>query len=209
MKESQFTEPQEKVKSDPQVDLLRKESALPKETEKLTLKTILSYFYSSSGRTVATFGLGVVAGILVITLFFSNSFQDTGSVSGTMGGLDNYENFEVADYVQINTTSANGHIAVQYRDEMVITQVNLNSADNVKMTLSFNPDNLKVYSVKPVHVNDESSFNSGRNFINLNNKGESRYMILFRNNLNKDQIQVKITSESGEVNNYSVRTRAN
>lgn len=206
MNDNEVLQSQEKKKTE--TDLLNREVKEPK-TEKLTLKTILSYFYSSTGRTVATFSLGVLAGIIIVTALFNVTLNETGSVSGTIGGLDTYENFEIADYLSINSGGVKGNIAVQYREKMLIAQVNLNSSEQVKMTLSFNPDNLKIYSVKPVIINDESTVYSGRNFVVVNNKGESRYLILFKDSENQDLIQVKVTSENGEVNNYTVKTRAN
>lgn len=206
MNDNEVLQSQEKKQTE--TDLLNREVKEPK-TEKLTLKTILSYFYSSTGRTVATFSLGVLAGIIIVTALFNVTVNETGSVSGTIGGLDTYENFEIADYLSINSSGVKGNIAVQYREKMLIAQVNLNSSEQVKMTLSFNPDNLKIYSVKPVIISDESTVYSGRNFVVVNNKGESRYLILFKDSENQDLIQVKVTSENGEVNNYTVKTRAN
>lgn len=208
MNDHEIIEHQEKTKMDPQTDLLHSELEQT-ETGKITLRSILKFFYSANGKVVTSFGLGVLAGVLVISIVFKFTLEDTGSVSGTVGGIDNYENFESADYLQINTQTANGHIAVQYQGEMVIAQVNLNSKENVKMMLSFNPDNMKVYSVKTLQLNDESSINSGKSFVTLNNKGESRYLILFRDSMYRGVIQVKVITESGQVDNFSVKTRVN
>jgi|GEM_PF-3680524 len=209
MKDNETLESNETQRADLQSDLLHKEITEQRKPEKLTFKSILNYLYSSAGRTAITFSLGVLVGILVITVFFSSTVNNTSSVSGTVGGLENYENFEAADYLQISNAAAYGNISIQYRNEMVIAQVNLDSDDNVKMMLSFNPDNMKVYSVKPLQVNDESSVNSGRSFITLNNKGQSKYLILFRDNNNQEIIQVKLISGGGQVDNYTVKTRPN
>lgn len=160
-------------------------------------------------RFPMAFSLGVIAGVVVISILFATGLfnvSETG-LTGTMSSSDAYGNFTKADEIQINQNNVTGSISTQYQADMLIADVRLNSSENLRIDFLFNDKNISLYSIKPIGTNSEAGFLWGRNYIKTNNAGENKFLILFKNNYNGEDIRLKLVSGSGQENEYKLATK--
>jgi hypothetical protein len=174
--------------------------------EKTKLAAIFALFSMSRVRYASVFGLGVIVCFIFLSLFNNNNLNP-GNISGSMIDADTYPNFENAGNIVIDIPELDGKVNTQVYDDKVLVKVDLASKNEIKLNFNFDETRLQVYAVKPIKQNNQSSFVSANNLVQINNKGGNSYLLMFRNNLSGEKISLKIFSDQNEIYNNLILTQ--
>ncbi|MCX6152475.1 MAG: hypothetical protein NTX22_18260 [Ignavibacteriales bacterium] len=178
--------------------------------KKIKFQSFLFYFNSPKVRYVGSFALGAIACFIVLSLVYKNTSGDissTGSgLSGTMGSIETYGDFKEADYVSIDIPEVKATFNSQFLADRVIAKLKIASTEEVKINLGFNQDKLKLYALKPLIQNNDSRIVSAKNLVQIVNKGDNSFLILFNSNQLQEKISIKIFADSKEIYQNLINT---
>jgi hypothetical protein len=126
-------------------------------------------------RTAYTFAAGLIAGIIIYSLFTMNSGNiPPDEVSGTIGVATKAVTVKE---IPINLPSLKGNIAVQEQGSNFRFIIYSSSSQPVDFIISY-PDEVQFESIKPAKTGDIKIF-SGKNYIKTSISGSQQYTLMF------------------------------
>ncbi len=131
---------------------------------------------------------GFAAGIIIFALFFGNAgIFSTGDVSNLTGTLSSreIENIELSNFFTMDLEEVTGRVNLKYHKNIIITEININSAVNIDIAIEYESENLEFYSFRRKSRELTDLVISG-NSLRLSNLGDNVYFFLFENKTETD-----------------------
>ena len=165
--------------------------------------TILDYFstiFSGSRTKVAvSFALGLVAGIIILSVIFYDSYINNHSdVNKTYGTMGLYE-ADVVESVTVNSNDISGEINISKGSNFYKFKIDLSSSERYYLLIEFDPAKVEVDNLSLAELNN-IQIEKGIGSIKLIESGNSPYSLLFSvNALYPHKFLLKILRDNSKL----------
>jgi hypothetical protein len=142
-------------------------------------KSIWNIFYFPKAKFAYTFAAGLIAGIIIISIFYNspNNF-DNKDVYGTIG-IENTDTNLIKE-IPVKLSNVSGKIQLRRLKDNFWFDVNLDSSQKIDFTITY-PNNIEFKSINPGKDNN-IEFSKRENFIKATNTGVQQYKLMFSQN---------------------------
>lgn len=139
-------------------------------------------------RYAYSFATGIIAGILILTLFNNNldgiSSLENDALSGAIIYSDTVEKLKTVDKKDFAFPNVKGSIEIKSRGNIVHTIVDINSTVETELFIRF-PENNLVFNGFRQHSPLSRSFHADRDFVKIIHREDNKYFLTFRSNTAK------------------------
>ena len=129
-------------------------------------------------RLAFTFALGVVAGLLLYSAFFTNIYQqepiNATDLYGTIGISKN-----VVENINVELLEINGSISLNRINNLFLLENNFNSVDEFLVKYQFNPKQVTFFNFSPLD-SEPYSIKKGNKFFQTFCSGDNNFKINFK-----------------------------
>lgn len=163
-------------------------------------------------RYAFSFSAGIIVGVFALAVFFGGlddiSSLDKSDLSGTMIINGAQEGFETADRQQFSLGErVHGAVEVKFADAMILAEINIVSQDETEITIAFDESDVGYSGFRQLnHV--PADFSIDRNNVKLTQKGDNRYVIVFRDktqSVSAMAFKIQTAGLSDEITVYTGR----
>jgi hypothetical protein len=143
-----------------------------------------SWFRQAWIRYLFFFLIGVGGGALLVYLVGPDTGSATISddqVRGTIYNSNSFDQMKPADPIVVNQPNLEAGIQVRYASQMVEARIELNTTGPVKLLVGFSPSDFRVMRVLNMTVGNQSGTLSARNYVQIDNIGEGKYIVQWAN----------------------------
>jgi hypothetical protein len=159
-------------------------------------KNVWNIFYIPKAKYAYTFAAGLIAGIIVISIFYNSpSNFDNKDVYGTIG-IENTDANLIKE-IPVKVLNVSGKIQLRRLKDNFWFDVNLNSSQKIDFTITY-PNNVEFKSINPGEDNN-IEFSKSENFIKAINTGVQQYKLMFSQNSTASSLILIQIMQSGNI----------
>ncbi len=157
-----------------------------------------NFIRGSNLRYALTFATGLLAGILIFTIFTNTPANfSRNDISGTIG----IEKAVTLKEIPILISDIEGNISLKEKNDLYLLEISLNSNSLVDLTISY-PDQVKLDSFKP-GVPGRINLITAGNFIKAANAGPQQYTFSFTDTgLNPPPVNIELSRSGKKLFEY-------
>ena len=166
--------------NDPSVNLKKqilnsidKDRYSPVKKESTFSNFIHQTLFQTKYKIAFTFTLGLLAGLLIFSLFFSNQTTENNNIYGTVG-----INSEVIKSIPVEASNIGGKLDIKWINNNLGLDFSLNSPEQYNLALKFNPDKTKFDNIS-FYGKNKIKLDSEEDMLKLSESGNHNYMLLF------------------------------
>ena len=134
---------------------------------------IYQTIFQTRYKIAFTFTLGLLAGLLIFSLFFSNQTTENNNIYGTVG-----INCEVIKSIHVEASNIGGKLDIKWINNNLGLDFSLNSPEQYNLALKFNPDKTKFDKIS-FYGKNKIKLDSEEDMLKLSESGNHNYMLLF------------------------------
>jgi hypothetical protein len=129
--------------------------------------------FQTKFKIAFTFTLGLLAGLLIYSLFFNNEATKNNNIYGTIG-----INSEVIKSIPVEASNIGGKLDIKWINNNLGLDFSLNSPEQYNLALKFNPDKTKFDNIS-FYGKNKIKLDSEENILKLSESGNHNYLLLF------------------------------
>jgi len=158
--------------------------------------SLIEFLFSKKLSFTYAFSLGVVAGIVLLSIVYSVFFKQPSvhisDLYGTMIINQPTVDFRVSERLQINENSVQGDVQLSYSSDALLVEVKINSQSKIDIDLEFEHNGLVFQGFRKYNAID-NTLAVKNNSIQFSHLGENKYLIVLgRTTPNLSPIHMKI-----------------
>lgn len=151
--------------------------------------------------------VGALIGMLVVPMSPVESVTSE-EIRGTLYSSGSYDKMKPADAIFFDQPNLRAAVQVRYSTQLVEARMNLSSREHVKLVVEFSYSDFRVLNVQNLTGGDQSTILSASNVVQIDNLGESEYVVQW-SNLNRLPHQLVFRFYQNDVPFYTNSVQVN
>jgi hypothetical protein len=163
--------------------------------ESISKSSIFDIFLKPKPRLAYVFTLGLVAGLLIYSIFFTNLHQQTMDEDDLYGTIGINENVNVnkLQSIPIESSELNGLINLNRIENVFFFEVVLVSSNEYELLFEFEPQMIDFHTFTPLD-NKKYTIDNSDNHFQVSCSGQNKFSVFFRSfSENGVNINIKLT----------------
>lgn len=128
-------------------------------------------------------------------------------IFGTTTSISGFEDYTVSDRTEINLQPISGEITTRFYQNIILTEIELNSEKETTVTFEFDTRQYVMYGLRFLNENNHSEFNAAQNFVRLVNNGNNKYLLMLNHQGGtRTPINLKIYQDNQKIFEHNLAT---